>query len=360
MDFATEKGYIEAVSRGDEQAFESLFLHYFPRIKGFISGILQNEEEAEDISQDIFVSMWQNRDRLKEIENLNAYLYRIAKNTVFRHIERSLLFRDYQEQQTNNASFSSTDNDSIEEELYAKELEFLISKEKNNYLIWEELLMLYNQLEDTTAMYRGGLECLKYFPNEPLPYVMISLPLLIRKDLERAKGYLEQGLDLSPDNSPIKAQFFAYLGEVYYKQDSVEQAFAMFDSTLLINPGDIMTLNNYSYYLSLRNEHLDKAEKMISTALSADPNNSTFLDTYAWVLFKSKNYSLAKFYMRSAIENEKNPSGVLYEHYGDILFMNGEKEEAVKMWQKALEFRDEECGDLKYKIENGLSVDHEK
>ena len=127
MDFATEKGYIEAVSRGDEQAFESLFLHYFPRIKGFISGILQNEEEAEDISQDIFVSMWQNRDRLKEIENLNAYLYRIAKNTVFRHIERSLLFRDYQEQQTNNASFSSTDNDSIEEELYAKELEFLIS-----------------------------------------------------------------------------------------------------------------------------------------------------------------------------------------------------------------------------------------
>ena len=104
--------------------------------------------------------------------------------------------------------------------------------------------MLYNQLEDTTAMYRGGLECLKYFPNEPLPYVMISLPLLIRKDLERAKGYLEQGLALSPDNSPIKAQFFAYLGEVYYKQDSVEQAFAMFDSTLLINPGDIMTLNN--------------------------------------------------------------------------------------------------------------------
>ena len=70
MDFATEKGYIEAVSRGDEQAFESLFLHYFPRIKGFISGILQNEEEAEDISQDIFVSMWQNRDRDRESERL--------------------------------------------------------------------------------------------------------------------------------------------------------------------------------------------------------------------------------------------------------------------------------------------------
>lgn len=127
MDFTTEKGYIEAVSRGDEQAFESLFLHYFPRIKGFISGILQNEEEAEDISQDIFVSMWQNRERLTNIENLNAYLFCVAKNAVYRHIERSLLFRDFQEQQIDHALFTSTDNDSIEEELYAKELDFLIS-----------------------------------------------------------------------------------------------------------------------------------------------------------------------------------------------------------------------------------------
>lgn len=127
MDSATEKGYIEAVSKGDEQAFESLFLHYFPRIKGFISGILQNEEEAEDISQDIFVSMWQNRDRLTGIENLNAYLFRMAKNTVFRHIERSLLFRDYQQQQAERSSFSSANNETIEEEIYAKELEYLIS-----------------------------------------------------------------------------------------------------------------------------------------------------------------------------------------------------------------------------------------
>lgn len=126
MDFTTEKGYIEAVSRGDEHAFESLFLHYFPRIKGFIYGILQNEEEAEDISQDIFVAMWQNRERLTNIENLNAYLFRVAKNTVFRHIERNLLFKDYQ-QQSGLSTPDTSRNDSIEEELYAKELEYLIS-----------------------------------------------------------------------------------------------------------------------------------------------------------------------------------------------------------------------------------------
>ncbi len=127
MDFATEKRYIYAVNKGDEQAFEALFLHYFPRIKGFIGGILQNGEEAEDISQDIFVSMWQNRDRLPSIDNLDAYLFRMAKNTVFRHIERSLLFKDYQQQQVERSLLFAANNDSIEEEIYAKELECLIS-----------------------------------------------------------------------------------------------------------------------------------------------------------------------------------------------------------------------------------------
>lgn len=124
MNSTTEREYMDAVSKGNQLAFQSLFLHYFPRVKGFICGILQDEKEAEDISQDIFVSIWQNRERLKNIENLNAYLFRIAKNTVFRHIERSLLFKEYQSELL---QYTTTDNDTLEEELYAKELEFLIS-----------------------------------------------------------------------------------------------------------------------------------------------------------------------------------------------------------------------------------------
>lgn len=126
MDFATEKGALASVARGDVQAFDRLFLYYYPRIKGFISGLLQNEEEAEDISQDIFVSMWQNRERLTNIRNLNAYLFRVAKNAVFRYIERALLFRDYR-QQTEQAFSVQSSRCEQEDELYARELEFLIS-----------------------------------------------------------------------------------------------------------------------------------------------------------------------------------------------------------------------------------------
>jgi len=96
---------------------------------------------------------------------------------------------------------------------------------------------------------------------------------------------------------------------------------------------------------------------MSSMAISLEPENATFMDTYAWVLFKQKNYSLAKSCMRTALEKSKDPSGVLYEHYGDILYMNGDKEEAIKMWKKALELNDSECGDLEYKIKHGLAED---
>lgn len=116
----------KAISMGDSKAFESLFMLYFPRIKGFINGLLQNNEEAEDIAQDIFVNLWQNRQSLQQVDNLNAYLYRIAKNTVYRHIERSLLFQNYQQRQI-ELSITATDNDEIEKQIYANELELLIN-----------------------------------------------------------------------------------------------------------------------------------------------------------------------------------------------------------------------------------------
>ena len=141
----------------------------------------------------------------------------------------------------------------------------------------------------------------------------------------------------------------------------MDLAFKMYDEVLKINPNDVLVLNNYSYFLALRGERLEEAEEMISRAVSLNPNNGTFLDTYAWVLFKRKNYSLAKFYIRSAIEDEQSVSGVLYEHYGDILYMNGEKEEAVKMWQKAMQVGgDVEIDKIVDKIKNGLPTDDEE
>lgn len=240
-----------------------------------------------------------------------------------------------------------------------KELEFIISKEKNNFLIWEELLLIYNELSDTITLQKRALECIRYFPNEALPYLMLCFPLVVQNKYVEALSYLKKGIDFAPDNTSLKFQFYALMGDIYHSLDSVELAFMMYDKALEINYRDPYVLNNYSYFLALRNERLEDAERMSSMAISIDPENATFMDTYAWVLFKRKNYSLAKSCMKTAIELSENPSGVLYEHYGDILYMNGEKEEAIRMWKRALNMNDKACGDLEYKIKNGLLENEE-
>ena len=88
------------------QKFGAFFLDYYPRIKGFINGL------------------WQNRGNLKLIDNLDAYLFRIARNAVFRHIERSLLFQNYQSWQTSD---DDPEHCETEAELDAKELELIIA-----------------------------------------------------------------------------------------------------------------------------------------------------------------------------------------------------------------------------------------
>ena len=72
----------------------------------------------------IYLSLWQNRGNLKQIDNLDAYLFRIARNAVFRYIERSLLFKNYQSRQLSD---DNSDLYEIESELNAKELELIIA-----------------------------------------------------------------------------------------------------------------------------------------------------------------------------------------------------------------------------------------
>ena len=116
-----------AVTRTNSRVFESFFFDYYPRIKGFINSFLQNEDEAEDLSQDLFLSLWKNRMNLYRIEHFNAYLFTIARNAVYRHLERSLLLKDYQQHQASDILYGqSLSSNETEESIYAQELELLV------------------------------------------------------------------------------------------------------------------------------------------------------------------------------------------------------------------------------------------
>ncbi|MGL5682132.1 MAG: tetratricopeptide repeat protein [Marinifilaceae bacterium] len=236
------------------------------------------------------------------------------------------------------------------------ELEYILSVDQSNYLIWEELMMLYNELRMTDSLYNKAMECMAFFPDEPMPYLLATLKLSMDKEYGQAVSLLTRGAGLVDNNNKmLKSQFYAYLGDTYYQLDLKDTAYAMYDKALVAEPNNILVLNNYAYFLTLNNGDMEKAERMSAKAVDADSDNATYLDTYAWVLYKRGDYSQALFYIKLAIEKEKEPSGVLFDHYGDILYKSGKPEEAKKNWIKALELGTEDDDSVKIKIDKGIT-----
>lgn len=91
-----EEHILSEISHNNEEAFKELFLHYYPKVKGFINSILQSPDESEDIAQDIFLTLWKKRASLHQISHFKAYLFRTCKNATYRYIERETLFQHYQ------------------------------------------------------------------------------------------------------------------------------------------------------------------------------------------------------------------------------------------------------------------------
>ncbi len=112
-----------------------------------------------------------------------------------------------------------------------------------------------------------------------------------------------------------------------------------------------MILNNYGYYLSLREVELEKAEKMSRITINAEPDNPTYLDTYAWILHKAGKQEQALEYIEKAVRSGGEEDSDILEHYGDILYALERKEEAAKYWKKAVE-AGSESEELEEKIGN--------
>jgi tetratricopeptide (TPR) repeat protein len=220
------------------------------------------------------------------------------------------------------------------------QLRKVLETQKDNYMVWERMLLVSNDLQDFQGVYTDAGKALELFPSQPVLYGLKAVACLQLEKYKEALDILSEGDAYLGDNKFMKVQFNLYRAEANYKLDHVEDAFKAFDEVIKIDPENWLAMNNYAYYLSVRNENLGKAEELSSKAVRANPANPTYLDTYAWVLFMRKDYSLAKFYMESAIKNGGDQNAVIVEHYGDILYMLGNKDNAIEQWKKAKEVGD--------------------
>ena len=210
--------------------------------------------------------------------------------------------------------------------------------------IWNE-----EQFDKVISIARPAHE---YNPEEMVFYYFEGFAQYMKKENEAALQTFKKGVaQIKPDSDPnIVSDFYAIMGDILHEKGLDKEAFEAYDSCLHWRPENLAALNNYAYYLSLKKTDLKKAEQMSYKTIKKEPTNPTFLDTYAWILFLQERYEEANIYIDQAIKNASTPSGVLFEHAGDIYYHVGKPTEALVAWQKALELGNKSAT-LKKKIE---------
>jgi tetratricopeptide (TPR) repeat protein len=232
--------------------------------------------------------------------------------------------------------------------------ETMINLNDKNEQTWFQLIQLHIENKDFEMVGKTALRAIEAMPQASQWYFYNGIAnfQLERYD-EALAAYLSALPLLGDDKRMLRSDFYGQIGDTHYKMGNHVQAFEAYENAIANNPQNIVILNNYAYYLSLKNEDLKKAERMSAITIEKEPTNSIYLDTYGWIFYMQGNYSLARMYLKMAVDNLKpdhNPSEI-FDHYGDVLYKLGEKESALEMWKKSLAAGNE-TEDLKRKIEN--------
>lgn len=204
-----------------------------------------------------------------------------------------------------------------------------------NYNSWQNVLQLQSKMGQFKDVIKDGEAALEVFPNQAGICWFLGTAYFIEKDYEAATEVFERGKKLAGNNEELKSYFNAQLGDAYNNLKNYKKSDESYEAALAFDPNNDHVLNNYSYFLSLRKEKLDLAKKMSLKVVMRNPDNPTYLDTHAWVLYVRGEFKEAKTYIEKAVNSGKDLSGTIIEHYGDILFKLGDVESAVKQWQKA-------------------------
>ncbi|MHB9055518.1 MAG: tetratricopeptide repeat protein [Paludibacteraceae bacterium] len=223
-----------------------------------------------------------------------------------------------------------------------EELESVININPKNEAAWKSSLQILTEKEDTVGILKLTERAIKVLPEVPEFYFYRSIAQYQQGKYQDALNTNFTALkNLSSAPGAVISNFYGQIADIYFQLKDKENAYKNYEKALEANPSNVFIMNNYAYYLSEEGLDLRKAERMSAKSVELEPNNSTYLDTYAWIFYKQGSYNLARIYIDKAVTNMKKDeeSEVILEHSGDIYFALKENKKALEMWQKALELK---------------------
>jgi tetratricopeptide (TPR) repeat protein len=224
-------------------------------------------------------------------------------------------------------------------------------------------------------------EAVQNFPDDFTINLILGLSYMQMNKFLNAKSYLKKAVELNPKDvnalssygytlsqlnesdgaiyflnealtiNPKNVDLWGTLGLIYNNQKKFRESDSVYAKALDIDSTNALVLNNFAYSLAERGILLQRALMMAQKAVAKDSVNSSYLDTIGWVYYQLAEYEKAEKFIKQAASLDKT-NAVILEHLGDVSFKNGQKNEAVAIWQKALDLKSDNP-ELKQKIIKG-------
>lgn len=199
--------------------------------------------------------------------------------------------------------------------------------------VWERIIRLDGDLGQMDSLVKHSEEAIEVFPNQADFWYANGSAYLIQRKYNQAVESLEEARRLAT-RPELVGFILSQLGDAYNGVAQHEKSDQAYEEALKRDPANEHVLNNYSYFLSLRKVKLDRAQELSAKLVSLQPENGTYLDTHAWVLYTRGQYGAARNFLEKALKT-KQVTGTVVEHYGDVLFQLGEKDKALDQWRRA-------------------------
>jgi tetratricopeptide (TPR) repeat protein len=230
-------------------------------------------------------------------------------------------------------------------------LEEIITEMPEDYYAWERLLYMYSETGNFQKLLIRGKECATKFNTSFIAKVLYANAAMESKLYQVAEEELRKAKILAGNDTVKQVQVLTMDADLLYRTKEYSKSFETFEQALKISKGDIIVLNNYAYYLAEQGKDLKEAERMIKMVVSKEKNNTTYLDTYAWVLYKRGRFKEAQKIMEMVINMGNKQDAEWFEHLGYIMKAMKNCNKAVEYWKLAFKL-DNHKTELQKEIEN--------